>query len=101
MHIMIVKFKLKDLGDADYRKAAVELAASFAEVDGLVAKEWLADPSTNTYGGVYHWRDRDAMQAYATSELAKAVAMHPNLAEITAADFEVMEEPTRITRGRV
>ena len=101
MHIMIVNFKLKDLGDADYRKAAAELATSFAEVDGLVSKEWLANPATNTYGGVYHWRDRAAMEKYAASELCKAVATHPNLAEITSTDYEVIEEPTRITRGKL
>lgn len=100
MHIMIVNFKLKDLSDADYRKTAAELAASFAQVDGLVAKEWLANPATNTYGGVYHWRDRKAMESYAASGLAQAVAAHPNLAEITSTDFEVIEEPTRITGGR-
>jgi quinol monooxygenase YgiN len=99
MHIQIVNFKLKDLSDADYRKAAAELANAFADVDGLLSKEWLANPGTNTYGGVYHWRDRAAMEAYATSELCRSVVNHPNLVEITSTDFEVIEEPTRTTRG--
>jgi heme-degrading monooxygenase HmoA len=101
MHIQIVNFKLKDLSDADYRKAAAQLAGAFADVDGLVSKEWLANPDTNTYGGVYHWRDRAAMETYTASELCNSVATHPNLVEITSTDFEVIEEPTRITRGNL
>jgi quinol monooxygenase YgiN len=99
MHIQIVNFKLNDLSDADYRKAAADLATAFADVDGLLSKEWLANPATNTYGGVYHWRDRAAMEKYLASDLCNQVLAHPNLAEITSTDFEVIEAPTRITRG--
>ena len=101
MHIQIINFKLKELNDADYRKAAAELAVSFAEVDGLLSKQWLANPATNTYGGVYYWQDRGAMERFAGTELFKSVATHPNLAEITSTDFEILEEPTRINRGQV
>ena len=101
MHIQVVNFKLHELSDADYRKAAVELAAAFADVEGLVSKEWLANPSTNTYGGVYYWRDRAAMEAFATTELFSSVVNNPNLAELSSTDFEVLAEPTRITRGQV
>ena len=79
----------------------MDLAASFADVDGLISKEWLSNPETNTYGGVYYWRDRKAMEEFAGTELFKSVATHPNLAEITSTDFEILAEPTRITRGQV
>jgi len=101
MHIQIVNFKLEGLSDEDYRKAAVDLAAPFAEVDGLLSKQWIANPETNTYGGVYYWRDRGAMESFAGTDLFKSVATHPNLAEITSTDFEILAEPTRITRGQV
>ncbi len=99
MHIQIINFQLKEMSDSEYRKVCGDLAPAFAAVPGLVAKEWLADPIANVYGGVYHWRDREAMVEYSKSELCQAVMSHPNLAGITSTDFEVIEQPTSVTRG--
>jgi len=99
MHVQIINFKLKDVSEVDYRGLCNELAPAFAAVDGLLSKVWLANSDTGTFGGIYHWRDRAAMEAFAGTELFRSVATHPNLAEITSADFEVIEEPTRVTRG--
>ena len=41
------------------------------------------------------------MEKYVASDLCNQVLAHPNLAEITSTDFEVIEAPTRITRGMV
>jgi quinol monooxygenase YgiN len=99
MHIQIINFHLKGLSEADFRAECDELAPAFAEVPGLVSKVWLANRVANTYGGVYVWASRDAMEEYSKSELFTAVATNPNLADITSADFEVLEEPSRVTRG--
>ncbi len=99
MHIQIINFHLESLSEADFRAGCEELAPAFAEVPGLVSKVWLANPVTNTYGGVYTWASRDAMEEYSKSELFTAVATNPNFAGITSADFEVLEEPSRVTRG--
>ena len=101
MHVQIVNFKLKDMTDEQYGKAAAELAQAYASVPGLVSKVWIANPSTNTYGGIYYWKDKEAMETYFGTDLFKSVATHPNLAEITSTDFAVMEEATRITRGAI
>jgi hypothetical protein len=58
---------------------------------------WLADEETNTYGGLYTWVDRAAMETYLRSDIFIAVAADPNLANMTSRDFEVLESPTRIT----
>lgn len=99
MHVQIINFQLKDMSDSDYRKVCDDLAPAFASVPGLMAKVWLASPATNTYGGVYLWRDQEAMQEYSKTELFKSVASHPNLAGITSTDFEAIESPTRVCRG--
>jgi hypothetical protein len=39
------------------------------------------------------------MNEYAKSDLFKAVATNPNLAGMTSIDFNVLEDPTRVTRG--
>jgi quinol monooxygenase YgiN len=99
MHVQIVHFRLKDLTDEAFRALCDELAPAFAAVPGLLAKVWLASPATNTYGGVYTWRDRQAMEDYTGSELFAAVVAHPHFAGVTSTDFGVLEGPTRITCG--
>jgi len=99
MHIQIINFRLKDMSETDYRAQCDEVAPAFAEVPGLVSKVWLANSVTNTYGGVYTWTSREAMEEYARSDLFKAVATNPNFADITSVDFDVLEDPTSVTRG--
>ena len=101
MYVQIINFRLQDLSEADYANICDQLAPQYAAVPGLVSKVWLANSAANTFGGVYFWRDRGAMEDYAGTELFRGVATHPNLAEITSTDFEVMEDPTRVTRGPV
>ncbi len=99
MHIQILNFHLKGVSVQDYYKLADELAPAFAGLPGLVSKVWLANPETNTFGGVYTWEDREAMECFTRTDLFNAVATHPNLDNITSKDFAVMEGPTRVTRG--
>ena len=99
MHVQIVNLGLKGIGDEEWRNLCDQLAPAIAETPGLLSKVWLADPPTNTYGGVYFWRDRQAMEAFGDSELFKSVATHPNLTNITSKDFGVMEGPTQVTHG--
>lgn len=99
MHVQIINFQLKGVTAAEYGKLCNDLAPAFAGLPGLLAKVWLADAATNTYGGVYLWQDRQAMESFTKTDLFRSVATHPNLADITSKDFAVMEAPTRVTRG--
>ncbi len=99
MHVQIVLFQLKDVSEEGYAALCNDLAPAFADVPGLISKVWLSDSSKGTFGGVYFWKDRDAMDAYTKTELFSSVVTHPNLANITSTDYAVMEAPTRVTRG--
>ncbi|MFN8441908.1 MAG: YdhR family protein [Caldilineaceae bacterium] len=99
MHIQIVNFNLKGVSEADYRTLCDQLAPAFAVMPGLLAKVWLADAATNTYGGVYTWVNKAAMQAYMQSEIFNNVVNHSNLANITSKDFCILEGPTEVTHG--
>ena len=101
VHVQVVNLKLHDLSDADYRQACDGLAPVFAEVPGLISKVWLADEATNTYGGIYTWVDRAAMEAFASSDLFRAIAANPNFVDITSRDFSVLAGPTSVTRARI
>jgi len=97
VQIQIVEFNLRDISDADYRSACDGLAKVLARVPGLISMAWLADERTNTYGGVYLWVDRGAMEAYLRSDIFNAVAADPNLVDITSRDFDALEGPSRTT----
>lgn len=97
MHILIVNFNLKDLPRPDYEAVCGEVAEHFAAIPGLISKHWLANEETNTYGGVYLWRDREAMLDYKGSETFKSIQSNPAFANVTATDFEVLAGPSKVT----
>lgn len=101
MHVQIVNFHLRGVSPGEYDKLCDDFAPAFAGIPGLVTKLWLADPGSNTFGGVYLWQDRSAMENFTKTDLFHSVASHPNLADVTSRDFSLMEAPTRVTRGPV
>jgi len=98
MHAQIITFQLADMTEEGYREACAGFTAAYAELPGLLAKIWLADPAQNTYGGVYLFRDRAAMEAYVASDLFATVAAFPHFAAIRSSDFAVYDDFTRLTQ---
>lgn len=99
-HIQIVTFELAGLDPDAYRAHCETVAPAFAEIPGLRAKAWLADPATNTYGGLYAWASRNAMEDYLSGPIFGALLANPGMAGVTTRDFAVLERPTQITRRR-
>jgi len=99
MHVLVVNFNLKGVDERQYTALCDQIAPAFAAVPGLVRKIWLRDAASGTYGGVYLFQDRAAFDAYRRSDLFSIVATHPNLANIAARDFGLLEAPTRVTNG--
>ena len=97
MHILIINFNLNELSRAQYEGGCDELAATFAAVPGLISKTWLANEETNTYGGVYLWESREAMDAYKAGEIYASIGANPALVNVTAPDFEVIAGPSKVT----
>ncbi len=101
MNVLTVTFNLKDLSEENYRAGCESGADAFAAIPGLISKVWLADRESNTYGGVYTFTDRESMEAYTRSDLFKSIGATPNFVNLTASRFDVIEGPTRVTRGLV
>ncbi len=99
MHIQIINFGLEGISEEAYRQQVEAVAPAFADLPGLLSKTWLANEETNTYGGVYVWEDREAMEGYAETDIFQAMAANPYFKDLTVRDFDVLEGPTRITRG--
>jgi len=101
MHLLIVNFQLNELSSEAYAAHCAQVAPVFAGLPGLIAKYWLANPVTNTYGGVYLWQDQTAMERYLTSDLCQRIAANPHFINVTMQNFAVLPEPSAITRGIV
>jgi hypothetical protein len=97
--VQVINFNLSGMSEQEYRQTCDNLAESFAAVPGLLAKFWLSDSSNNTFGGVYLWENRSVYESFTQSELFNAVATHPNLVNISSKVFDVLDKPTRVTRG--
>jgi hypothetical protein len=99
MYVQVVNFNLKDTTEQEYRAVCEQEASVFGELPGLIAKYWLADPETNTYGGVYLWESREALDEYLNGEIWVAVKADPHITNITSREYGILEAPTRVTRG--
>ena len=99
-HIQVVTFQLAGLEPDAYRAHCEASAPAFTEIPGLRAKAWLANPSTNTYGGVYAWESREAMEAYVSGPIFGRLLANPGIGDVTTREFGVLERPTEITRRR-
>jgi quinol monooxygenase YgiN len=95
--MQVVTFRLAGIARADYDALCERIAPAIAAVPGLVALVWLADESTNTFGGVYTWRDRAALESFLKSDLFRSIATHPHLVEMTSRVFSIVEAPSAIT----
>jgi len=101
MHILVINFNLKGISEDDYLGLIEPIAPAFAGLTGLVSKTWLVNKETNTYGGVYVWSDRGAMEAYKQSDIYEGMSTNPHFENVTVTDFAVVEGATRVTRGPV
>jgi len=99
MHIQIVNFNLREMSHADYEAFCIEVAPAFTGIPGLLSKTWLADEASNTYGGVYFWTSKAAMEDFFQTDLFKAVVSNRKLANLTSRDFNELEPPGRATRS--
>lgn len=100
MHAQLITYRLKDISVEQYIEQMVNPdSAYFAALDTLISKVWLADESTNRYGGFYVWTDQAAMAAFMGSDVVKAVMARPYLTDIASTDWPINEPPSRLTRG--
>jgi len=97
--VQVIQFRLAGLSEADYRAHTERVAPVFSTMPGLLSKVWLANAETNTYGGVYTWRDRASLEQYRASEIYARLAANPGLADLSDQEFAFLPEPTRITAG--
>jgi hypothetical protein len=87
MHAPVITFGLNGITEEQFREACGAHAPTFANLPGLLAKIWLRDPETNTYGGLYLWDDQEPYERYIKGEVFNAIKADQNLKNVESRDF--------------
>jgi hypothetical protein len=97
MYARIVTFQLDGLSAADYKDHVAVVAPAFTAWPGLVAKVWIADEATGTYGGIYLFVDRESADRSRDTDVFRSMATNPAFAHLDVQEFDVLDQPTAIT----
>ena len=97
MHAQVITFGLNGITEEQWHEAAGAEAPTFAALPDLLAKVWLRDPETNTYGGLYVWADREACERYIKGEIFNALKADQHLKNFESRDFGVFDDLSSIT----
>jgi len=96
MRIRIVTFGLNIPAEA-YTAYALEIAPEFAASPDLVAKWWLGDTASGTFGGVYLFASQQDADRSRQSDLFRGMFANPALKDVTVQEYELLDAPTAIT----
>ena len=72
-----------------------------AAVDGLIWKVWIINEETQEAGGIHLFENEASLNAHLGGPIVAQLTGHPNLSDFNVKQFDVMEEPTTITRGPI
>src|SRR5215475_1840737 len=96
MRIRIVTFALNVPADA-YTHQATEIAPAFVAWPGLLAKWWLGDAASETYGRVYLFASREDADQSRDTDLFRGMYANPALKDVEVREYDLLEVPTAIT----
>ena len=82
-------------------KAFLPVAQPIADQPGLKWKVWCWNDEANECAGQYLFEDEKSVHAYLGGAIVEQIKAHPAISELTAKVFDVLEEPTAITRGPI
>jgi hypothetical protein len=96
MRIRIVTFAL-GVPVEDYTRLATEIAPAFTSWPGLLAKWWLGDAASGTYGGVYLFASRADADRSRETDLFRNMFTNPALRQVTVREYDLLDAPTTMT----
>jgi hypothetical protein len=76
-----------------------DLARRIADVPGLICKVWTENPGAREAGGIYLFQDEASLDSYLAGKIERMKAS--GIEDVRAKKFDVNEELTQITRGRI
>ena len=96
MRIRIITFTL-DVPVDDYVRHATDIAQDFWSWPGLLAKWWLGDAASGTYGGVYLFATRGEADRSRDTDLFRRMKTDPAFKDLTVREYDLLDAPTAIT----
>jgi len=97
MEALVVTFKTH-ASQEQFTAATAENAPVFAELDGLLAKIWIADADSARKGAIYLFGDRTALDAYLESDLFAGILAEPSFEGTSWRSYHVLDELTASTQ---
>jgi hypothetical protein len=89
------------ISPAELAEDFAPLAEPIAQVAGMRWKIWSLNAAESEFAGIYLFDDAESAQAYMEGPIIAQVVKHPALSEISAKQFDVIDEYSAITRGPV
>ncbi len=86
---------------AEFEQGFGPKAAEIAQVPGLRWKVWIFNEEQSCGGGIYLFDDQSSLGAFLEGPIVAALKSHPAFSDISVLAFDVLAEPTAITRGPV
>jgi putative monooxygenase ydhR len=97
VYIRIVTFRIEGLTEDQYVAAAGAAAPGFAAWPGLVAKYWLADRTSGTYGGVYVFEDEAAADRSRSTPEFAGLGTNPHVVDLDVRELPTIEALDAVT----
>ena len=95
MHILVINFTA-DTTPEQFDNLVKADAPVFAEIDGLIHKNFIFNHEEKTYGGVYMFESKAALKAYITGDIFKSVVENPEWSDYLVRHYEVHSEASQI-----
>jgi Putative mono-oxygenase ydhR len=99
MRIRIITFTLEGPAE-DYVRHTMDIAPAFRSWPGLLAKWWLGDAASGTYGGVYLFATQGDADRSRDTDLFRGMSTNPAFHDLTVREYGLLDAPTAITAGR-
>jgi hypothetical protein len=95
LHILVINFNA-DATPEQFDALVQQDAPIFAEIDGLAHKHFIFNHQEKTYGGVYMFETKAALEAYMAGDIYKSVLENPDWSNHLVRHYEVHEEASNI-----
>ena len=98
--ILQINFNL-DAPVEEYQNMVDSVAQAFVNVPGLSWKIWLLNPGAQEAGGIYLFDSQASADAYLNGPLVAKLKGLTWVRNVSIKQFDVMPQPTLLTRGPV
>ena len=95
MHILVINFTA-DTTPEQFDNLVKTDAPVFAEIDGLIHKNFIFNHEEKTYGGVYMFESKATLKDYMAGDIFKSVVENPEWSDHLVRHYEVHSEASQI-----